>query len=42
VFKLANIVTDTVPRISKEKFHFKQIPQVKLNRNFSLIGGMIN
>jgi TPR repeat protein len=37
VFKLANIVTDTVPRISKEKFYFKQIPQVKLNQNFSLI-----
>ena len=37
VFQLADIVIKTVPKISKEKFHFKQIPQVQLNKNFSLI-----
>ncbi len=37
VFQLADILADEVPRLSMETFHFQQIPQVKLNRDFPLI-----
>ena len=37
VFQLADILTDEVPKISQEAFHFRQVPQVRLNRDFLLI-----
>lgn len=33
---LSDHVTELVPKITQEKFHFKQRPQVKLNQNFIL------
>ena len=36
VLGLANHVSELVPRITKEKFQYEQIPQSKLNKNFIL------
>ena len=35
---LSDYVTQVVPKITQEKFHFEQRPQVKLNQNFILRG----
>lgn len=35
---LSDHVTELVPKITQEKFHFEQRPQVKLNQNFILRG----
>ena len=36
VLGLANHVSELVPKITKEKFQYEQIPQSKLNKNFIL------
>lgn len=38
VWGLADHVSEVVPNITQEKFHFSQIPQAKLNQNFILSG----
>lgn len=38
VWELANDVSQIVPKITKEKYKYEQIPQTKLNRNFILKG----
>lgn len=38
VWGLADHISEIVPRITQEKFHFLQIPQAKLNQNFILTG----
>lgn len=38
VWGLADHVSEVVPNITQEKFHFSQTPQAKLNQNFILSG----
>lgn len=38
VWGLADHVSKVVPKITQEKFHFQQVPQAKLNKNFTLSG----
>ncbi|PNV83689.1 MAG: hypothetical protein C0627_03900 [Sulfurimonas sp.] len=38
VWGLADHISEIVPRITQEKFHFSQTPQAKLNQNFILTG----
>ena len=35
---LSDYVTQVVPKITQEKFHYSQTPQIKLNKNFILRG----
>lgn len=39
VWGLAEHISEVVPKITQEKFHFSQTPQAKLNQNFTLVGG---
>lgn len=39
VWGLADHISEIVPKITQEKFHFSQKPQAKLNQNFILIEG---
>ena len=38
VWGLADHISEVVPKITQEKFHFIQTPQAKLNKNFILTG----